>query len=132
MGNTEELIIAENYKKEIIVENPVKESPVKSPPVFFPKKEPDTESIASKKSTASKKNLGKKTMPKFDIDLGLKKDKKPKKPSSFKKFIAMCAPGTTKKTENIEPENIDPQKNPPSSLNSPNLDPEPSSPTKKM
>lgn len=101
----------------------------KASPVFFPaKNEPAIEAdklggadkISIKSSTVSetpttkaeKQRKGSKSLAKFDLKMGVKKDKKE---SGFGKFISMCTRGGAKKDKKTTIENSDPQLNPPKS-----------------
>ena len=99
----------------------------KTPEFFPPKKEPQSEEVQPEKvsqktsrsnsitSEQKKARKGSKSLAKFDLSMGVKKEKKE---SGLSKFFKACTGGGSKKktTENIsDAPKSDPQMNPPSS-----------------
>jgi len=113
VGDEEDLIIADKVTPE------GRDSPKFFPPKEEPvqqsaKPEEDKISVGSVSSTTGKQRKGSKSLAKFDLKMGVKKDKGEKK-SGFSKFISMCTRGTSSKDKKQTIESNDPQRNPPAS-----------------
>ena len=91
---------------------PPKKEPEKEPEVIEPEKVSQrsrTSSVASEQTKKARK--GSKSLAKFDLSMGVKKEKKE---SGFGKFLRACTGGKKKQPETID-NNDDPQRNPPAS-----------------
>merc|ERR1712130_234967 len=115
--------VSEAPNDEQIVADKVPPEGRDSPKFFPPKEEPaqqsakpeeDKISVGSVSSTTGKQRKGSKSLAKFDLKMGVKKDKGEKK-SGFSKFISMCTRGTSSKDKKQTIESNDPQRNPPAS-----------------